>query len=447
MNKRDIKKLLREKRNTMRELIDKSQFTNSLEEVRNINSQTEQIRKEIESLEDQLDQIEESEESRSANPGTAEGVAAMPPIYGVNSKPQERGRKPAGQLNPIATYSMGNQVNTNSRSDDFMGDDKKIELYEQRGLDLKNKKSVSFDMREMAELRSITIASNPLVIPTQTSNTLNPAFNQVSSTIDLIHAVPLMGGEAYKKGFVVGYGEGDYTEENADYTDADPIMDYVTIGKAKVTAYCEMSEESVKLPNVDYQAEVANSINVAIRKKISKQILVGAGGENQIKGIFNSPANVIPVASDLSLSSIDADTLDKIVFGYGGDEDIEGGCYLILNKKDLAAFAAVRSTTGEKLYKITYDGNMGTISSADSYSVNFIINSVCPALSDTTTTAATYCMAYGKLLGYELPIFSPVDVQESRDYKFKSGQVCYKGSVFVGGSVAAYKGFTRIKKA
>jgi HK97 family phage major capsid protein len=360
-----------------------------------------------------------------------------------------RGIKHSSQLNVLGTYVTGNgseNDNLSQRGGNISNQQEINKLYEKRGQDLKEKRAVNFDMKELAELRAVTISSDSLIIPTQTSNTLNPTFNQVSSIIDLVKAVPLPGGEAYKKGFVIGYGEGDYTEENEDYTDADPIMDYVSIGKCKITAYCEMSEESVKLPNAAYQVEVAKSINIALRKKIAKQLLIGVGGENQIKGIFNAPSNVIPTASDIEITEIDADTLDTIVFKYGGDEDIEGNCYLILNKKDLAAFAAVRTSTGEKLYNITFNGNMGTISSSNSYSVNFILNSACPAISDSDTASETYCMAYGKLLGYEMPIFSPVEVQESRDFKFKSGQVCYRGSVFTGGSVAMYKGFTRIKK-
>jgi hypothetical protein len=45
-----------------------------------------------------------------------------------------------------------------------------------------------------------------------------------------------------------------------------------------------------------------------------------------------------------------------------------------------------------------------------------------------------------------MPVFSPLTIEESRDYKFKSGQIAYRGVVWAGGNVAAYKGFIRIKK-
>lgn len=358
---------------------------------------------------------------------------------------QSKRNQPSGKFNVLGTYGLGYQSQTEISGEERA--EKLKEKYEKRGADLKNKKSVTFDLNELPEFRAVTIGAGNLIAPTQYSNQVNDTFNQVSSTIDMVKGVPLDGGESYEQGFVVNYGEGDYTSETGDYVETDPEFDYVSIGKAKITAYTEMSDESMKLPNINYQSLVAKNITTAIRKKMSKQILVGVAGANSINGIFHAPENVIPTASDISISEIDADTLDSIVFGYGGDEDVEGESSLILNKRDLSAFAAVRDADGKKLYKITLNGNTGTISSSESYSVPFIINSACPALSNDATTADTYCMAYGKLIAYEMPIFSQLTVEESRDYKFKSGQIAYRGSVWAGGNVAMYKGFVRIKKS
>lgn len=325
-----------------------------------------------------------------------------------------------------------------------------IEQMEQRGANLRDRKTVTFGLDELTEFRAVTIGSGKLVVPTHTSNSLNPAFNEVSSIVDVVNAIPLIGGESYKKGFIVGNGEGGYTTETADYADADPVTDFVTIGKAKITAYSEITDEAYKLPEVMYQDMVRKGIEIALRKKVAKQAIIGAGGTNEITGIFHAPANVIPTASDVSIAAIDENTLDKLVFGYGGSEDVEGGAYLFLNKTDLAAFNSMRDANGsKKLYKITIDqnGNTGTISSDESFSVRYIINSACPALSDTGTATGTYCMAYGKPQSFEMPLFSDVTVEESRDFKFKSGQICYRGSVWVGGNVASYKGFIRVKKA
>ena len=55
-------------------------------------------------------------------------------------------------------------------------------------------------------------------------------------------------------------------------------------------------------------------------------------------------------------------------------------------------------------------------------------------------------MAYGKPVGYEMPMFSELVVERSTDYKFKSGMVAYRGECYVGGTPAAFKVFKRVKK-
>jgi HK97 family phage major capsid protein len=319
------------------------------------------------------------------------------------------------------------------------------QLIEQRGADLKAGKSVTFAINELPELRAVTIASGDLVIEKKYSTSLNDSFGEVSGTIDVVNAVVLNGGESYRKGFVKGYGEGDYTAETGNYHETDPEFDYVDINKVKITAYTEITDEALKLPNVAYQSYVAQNIQTAIRKKISKMILTG-NGTNSFVGIFNAPTNVIPTSTDLGISAIDADTLDDIVFAYGGDEEVEGVATLFLSKKDLAAFASIRDNEGRKLYTINPRGNTGTISSAGSFNVPYIINSAAPALSVAGTATDTYCMAYGVPVNYEMPIFSNLTVEESRDFKFRTGQVAYRASIWAGGNVASHKGFVRVKK-
>lgn len=117
---------------------------------------------------------------------------------------------------------------------------------------------------------------------------------------------------------------------------------------------------------------------------------------------------------------------------------------LILNKKDLKAFAQLRTTDGRKLHEIKFnaDGNSGTIDG-----IPFIINSACKAISDPATVAGDYCMAYGPLANYMLVIFSDIEILRSTDYKFRQGVVAHRASIFVGGNVVAKNGFLRIKKA
>jgi HK97 family phage major capsid protein len=306
---------------------------------------------------------------------------------------------------------------------------KELEIREKRGQALKEK-------------RSVTVATSNVLLPTPQGNTINPTFNEVSSLIDRVAQKNLTGGESFSQPYVAGYGTGDYTAEGADYVDGDVQFGYAEINKTKITSYSEDTEEILKLPAADYEGEVMKGISVAARKKMSREILVGDGGTGHFIGIFSAQATAIDPATDIEISAIDNKTLDEIVYSYGGDEDVEDTAVLILNKKDLKAFAEVRSTTGEKIYDIVTKGNTGTINS-----VPFVINSACLSLSDAGTAAGAYSMAYGPMSNYLVTTFSDLEVLRSTDYKFKEGMIAHKGSVFAGGNVVHKNGFLRVKKA
>lgn len=289
------------------------------------------------------------------------------------------------------------------------------------------------------------ISSSSAALAQHAAEDVKEGFNEVSSLVDRVKAVPLVGGESYKRGYVKSYGEGDYTAENADYTEAEPSFGYATMTKAKVTAYCEEPEEIKKLAPAAYDGIVESSVEIAIRKKLSRQILIGAGGDNSLTGIFHNPTkesdDIIDRKTDIELSAIDETTLDSIIYSFGGEEDVEDASVLILNKADLKAFATCRLADGRKAYNIVNQGNTGTIDG-----VPYIINSACKAVSNEETAAGAYCMAYGPLSNYEMPVFSDIDIRHSSDYKFKQGQIAHRGDVFVGGNVAAHNGFLRVKK-
>lgn len=294
----------------------------------------------------------------------------------------------------------------------------------------------------LMESRSVTVGSGTVVLPKHTASDIRPTFNEVSTLIDRVSSKTLKGGESYQQPYIKSYGEGDYTTEGSDYTTAETTFGYADITKAKITAYSEETEELLKLPAADYDGEVMNGITVSTRKKLSREILVGTGATNRLSGIFSATATAIDAATDLPISAIDAATLDEIIYSYGGDEDVEDAAVLIMNKKDLKAFAKLRTADGKKIYNVVSNGNSGTIDG-----VPFIINSACKAVTDAKTTAGQYSMAYGPLSNYQLTIFSDMDVQRSTDFKFKQGMIAHKGVVFAGGNVVSKNGFLRVKKA
>jgi len=321
-----------------------------------------------------------------------------------------------------------------------------IKAMEERGAKAKKGAEVKYSAQAISKKINGSLTVDDTAPVVHTAADVKETFNDVSSLIDRVKIVSLSGGETYQRGYVKSYGAaGGVTAEGANYSSSEPEFGYVTISKEKVTAYAEEPEEMAKLPNADYDGIVEKSITSNVRKKITKQIISGDGSTGSIKGIFYNPASatddVIDRDTDISVASISNTTLDEIVYSYGGDEDVESIAVLILNKKDLKAFAMLRDQDGRKVYTIVNNGNTGTIDG-----VPFIINSECNALSDSNTAANKYCMAYGALENFELAVFSDIDARKSEDYKFKEGQIAYRASILVGGAVAAYNGFIRVKK-
>lgn len=307
------------------------------------------------------------------------------------------------------------------------GEEASREMLEKRGKDLK-------------ENRVIQVSSNEILLPEHTAAGIKEyPFAQVSALVDRVKVVNLNGGETYKKSFIKGSGVAGLTGEGEAYSDTEPDFGYLTITKVKVTAYTEITEELEKLPSLPYQEEVLKNINVSLKKKNSEQILRGAGTSNTFTGIFSDAAVALADTTPLEISSITDSTLDDIIFAYGGDEEVEGGAYLFLNKNDLRAFAGLKTPEGRKVHSIDYINS--TIDG-----IPYIINSHCKAISDTNTANGEYAIAYGSLYNYEVPIFSPVEISKSNDYKFRDGIISYKASVFTGGNVVGYKGFLRVKK-
>jgi HK97 family phage major capsid protein len=292
----------------------------------------------------------------------------------------------------------------------------------------------------LRENRVIQVSSEEILLPDHTASGLAPVpFAQVSSLVDRVNVINLNGGETYKKSFVKSNGIAGTTLEGQPYSETEPAFGYLTISKVKITAYTEITEELEKLPAIPYQAEVLRNINISLKKKISEQILRGSGTTNTFTGIFSDAAVALADKAPLEIEAITDSTLDDIVFAYGGDEEIEGGAVLILNKNDLRAFAGLKTQEGRKVHTIDYVNK--TIDG-----IPYIINSHCKAISDSNTAAGEYGIAYGALKNYEVPVFSPVEIGKSTDYKFKDGIISYKASVFTGGNVVGYNGFLRIKK-
>lgn len=318
--------------------------------------------------------------------------------------------------------------------------DENNEQNQKRSLPSEDKKKRG---KELKQKRAITVGNSQIAVPKYTAKGVKEAFNEVSTLVDLVTITPLEGGESYERGYVVSYGEGGETDEKGNYKDVETKFGYAEIKKQKVTAYQEEPEEITRLADEDYHDKVVNGTSIAVKKKMSKDILVGPGTKGRLQGIFTNPEGfAIKESSDIEISEIDNKTLNKIIFAYGGEEDVVSDACLIMNKNDLQGFANVKTTDGKDYYDIELNGNTGRINK-----IPFVLNSAAKSLMNPATKAGEYCMAYGSLSNYEIALFSDLEVKESTDYKFKEGQIAHRGSVFAGGNVVAYNGFVRVKKA
>lgn len=389
----------------------------------------EEIRKEIEELES-AEIVEEKQEEKE------EKIDERSLLKGAVDRLEER-------KIDLSTAKVIDKPGVN-KEERKMEEENKI--IESAAKELRAGNVVKFSMKNKEE-RSVMVSGGTLLVPGKTKTQITESFDRPSAMADKLNTVPLNGGESYSVAFEKSGNEGGYTVEGGQYQDIDPEFDHVSTGRAKITAYAEVTEEVEKLPDADYVSRVGQAVEKALKKKIGAQAIAGTGSENTIRGIYNADSKVLDGNGDIEIATIDQDTLNTIVFGFGGEEAVEDEQTLILNKKDLEAFSKVKNTHGDFVYKITKEKGEGRISySNGGADVPYIINSACTALSDATTEAGAKTMVYGALADYEFPVFSDIETSMSTDYKFKEGMKAFKASCIVGGTVSKFNGFSRIKK-
>jgi HK97 family phage major capsid protein len=429
----DYAKMLADAEKRMQALMEQTEKTEDVAELRSIYREMQTLRSNIEILKaakaDQEDRDAHVEGAKPAEPAPA-APAVDDRTVAVNKEAEKRADVPKGAFTaPEAT--------------DKRAQDAQAEM-EKRGADLKQRGTVvRFAVEGLFphEKRSILTSTPTIIVPTFDSSVINEGFNVVSSLVDRVRHVNLNGGESYEEPYRIDIPEGTYTNEGSTPADTDVTFGKAAMTKSKITAYSEISREMLKLPNANYAGYVQNAIRTSIRAQMTKEILLGSGATNSFVGIFSNKATAIDPASDLTLAGIDDTTLDQIIFKYGGKEDVEDAAVLILNKLDLLAFASVRTSTKQKFYDIQSQGNTGTING-----VPYVINSACNQLTDSTKKTADYCMAYGSLSNYTIATFADIEVAQSDQYKFKEGMICNRGDVYAGGNVTVYNGFLRIKR-
>ena len=326
------------------------------------------------------------------------------------------------------------------------------ERVEQKGIDLdklvaeiRSGKPTVISAEAQREIQKRAIASSSTQKPTAYKGTLEEAPNQVAQAIDLVAHVPMKGAARYEVAFEVDVADADYTAEAGAYTTAEGTFNTNDTVATKLTAKAIVNEEVKELNTIDYLDAIINNVKKSLRKKASKEIVVGDGTTGHLRGIANAPAKVMPADYKLDVRAFDKNTLRNIIMAYGGDEDVTSPLTLFLNKNTLNEFLAVELKSGDPAYNVKFEGTGGTISEAKGgLEVPFSINSGFKAFS-AEVAGKTFAL-YGDPQKYELPEFSDMVVVENDAIYQDKGQIAFFGHQFLGGVVAGYKAFLPIKK-
>lgn len=425
-----LKKLIQRKKDEQTKLNKRMDESEDIKEVRSIGETLKTIAQEIAEAEAQLQAIENEPKDEPQEEQKDDEARADDNLDPNEEEPTNENVERSKDYVKVGGTDIRHMATTNLRGGNPM--------------DKEQREAQNKEIEERAKLlkegRAVTVASNNILLPKHQSNELATVpFRQVSTFYDLTKVRNLQGGESYEAPFTKSYGTGGLTEEGSAYTEAEPEFETAKINKVKVTAYAEFSEELERLPNANYEAEIRKGVEIALKKKMAQQQIGGTGESNTFIGITSTNADntAVLASDDMELSKIDQDTLNKIIFAYGGDEEVEQKGVLVLNKADLLAFSLVKNDIGDHAYKIDLANQ--TINT-----VPYIINSNLTPLD--IASKGQYSMIYGIPQYYETAIFSPVEIKKSYDYKFKDGMIAYRASVFAGGNTTAYRGFMRVKK-
>lgn len=299
--------------------------------------------------------------------------------------------------------------------------------------------------------RSLTLSGGNIAQPSRVSG-ITPGPMEVSQIVDMVHVVDAegMGEDSVAYDVPDAMTAGVKKDDGSATDDTIKAPGIAKITPVLVTTLGYVSRRIQRTTPLNYQSRTSDAALRALRKKVGRLIVAGdpAAAEPEITGILKAAA--IQNGSDVEIAAIDAKTLRKIALMYGGDDAVEGGGVLLLNKKDLIAFGDIRGDSEKKaVYEIEFDEGSTTVGTIKDggLAVRFCIDNALPALSDAATAAGSYAMCYGKPLAYQLDLFGPYTVEVSRDYKFAEGLLAVMGEAMVGGNVIAYNGFLRVKKA
>lgn len=279
---------------------------------------------------------------------------------------------------------------------------------------------------------------------------INDPVAMPSTLADLVNLVDATGMSSYKVAVEVSDSAADDITEGSAATESEPVFATVTFTPGNYGLMSYVSKEIRKQSPLNYEEKVTAAARRALRRKVNKLVAAAVPASSLADTYDLVAANS---ASDGSVF-FDASLLSNIILAYGGDEGVDGSPFLVLNKKDLKAFAAVRGTNEFlPVYSIIPNEaspSTGIIKDNNGLSCRYVLSKDVTALCDVSlTTSFKTTMFFCNLGMVDVPLWGGYDVSVSEDYKFAEGLLSVRGEVSADADLVAQGGavIVRAKKA
>lgn len=417
--KKFLENLISRKQKHIDELLNRSEASDNIDEVRSLGQQIREAQNEIEEARAKLAECNTRLDEARADVEDGEN--------GEDQGNDGEEEQPTEEQQRARNFKPGTVV----RSFDLTGGEKRASM-EKRAKTFATSGRMSVDVEET---RATLVSSGDIATPTGVSG-INDSLERVSSIVDMVKVENCVGMGANKVAYEISGATAADKTEGAAASESDPSFDFVEITPKTVAVLSKISKEVRRQSPLNYLQKVQKSALDALRKAAAKLVT------DKIKAsTLNEAVNV---------EAIDDKTLRKITLNYGGNETVEGSAVLFLDKLDLIAFGDVRGTNEKKaVYEITPDAdnpNTGVIKDGG-LSVRYCLNSNCAALSAAGTAAAAVTMFYGNPHCCELDLFSPYEITLLEERFADQGMLGINGDVQLGADVVVDKGFVVVKKS
>ena len=316
------------------------------------------------------------------------------------------------------------------------------DMAEDRGATLMRGDDVQISAAEVRRMfNSTTVATGTIVQPTGAgTNIHDPVGNQVSSIIDQVTVQDLTGMGAYQEPYAKAEMEAQSqkveTAAGTARTATDPTFGIAELRPREVNVTSFVDRNIARLSPADYYAKVMAMAMRAMRRAIAKMIITGDGeGSPAMFGITNAKNKASEnIFAAETITAIDATTLDQLYFAYGSDVAIGANARLLLTKKNLKAFGALRGTNEKRrLLDIVPDmanPNTGIIRDG---------GVVIPYTISADVTDGK--LLYGDPANYLLGLFGAYSIRVDESVKAVERMYAILGDVMVGGNLVVDKGF------